>query len=265
VTPGIDPTGLKKLYDHYNARKFVHPDPLEFLYSYRNIRDREIVGLLAASLAYGRVAQILKSVSSVLTILGPSPHLYLKKSDDSSLSHAFSGFTHRFAKGRHLAAMLSGVKTVVNAHGSLNQCFIDGMAGDHDTLIPAMTFFTGQIAASQNKMGHLLARPEKGSACKRLNLFLRWMVRKDKVDPGGWEGIPRSHLIIPLDTHMHKVGLGLGLTARKQADMRTALEITEGFRTLAPDDPVKYDFALTRLGIRQEMDMDVFIREVCST
>ncbi len=90
-----------------------------------------------------------------------------------------------------------------------------------------------------------------------MNLFLRWMVRKDKVDPGGWEKVPLSKLIVPLDTHMHKISLALGLTIQKQANMRTALEITSGFKQYVPDDPVKYDFVLTRLGIRDDMDMDL--------
>ncbi|MBW2545477.1 MAG: TIGR02757 family protein, partial [Deltaproteobacteria bacterium] len=94
--------------------------------------------------------------------------------------------------------------------------------------------------------------PAKGSACKRLNLFLRWMVRRDDVDPGGWDDIPPSKLVIPLDTHMHRICLAFGFTKRKQADMKTALEITDSFRAIVPDDPVRYDFALTRLGIRKD-------------
>ncbi len=98
-------------------------------------------------------------------------------------------------------------------------------------------------------MTMLLPSPGKGSACKRLNLFLRWMVRSDDVDPGGWSGVDAGKLIVPLDTHMHRMGLEVGLTRRKQADMQAALEVTRAFRTIAPEDPVRYDFALTRLGI----------------
>jgi len=93
-----------------------------------------------------------------------------------------------------------------------------------------------------------------------MNLFLRWMVRKDRVDPGGWKGIPVSRLIIPLDTHMHKMGLLFGFTKRRQASMITAVEITEEFRKIAPHDPVKYDFSLTRLGIRKDMDIESFFK-----
>ena len=102
--------------------------------------------------------------------------------------------------------------------------------------------------------------PERGSACKRINLFLRWMVRKDRVDPGGWDKVPRSMLIIPLDTHMYHICTGLNMTCRKSADMTTAVEITEAFRKIAPEDPVRYDFSLTRLGIRKDADPDSFLR-----
>ena len=108
-------------------------------------------------------------------------------------------------------------------------------------------------AFTSGKRKHVLACPDKGSACKRLNLFLRWMVREDNVDPGGWNQVPASMLIIPLDTHMHRIGHSFQLTSRKQADMRTALEITKAFREMSPQDPVRYDFSLTRLGIRNDM------------
>jgi uncharacterized protein (TIGR02757 family) len=92
-----------------------------------------------------------------------------------------------------------------------------------------------------------------------MNLFLRWMVRRDRVDPGGWDGIPCSNLIIPLDTHMHRISLALNLTKRKQANMNTALAITSCFKKIVPEDPVKYDFALTRLGIRGDLDINYMV------
>ncbi|MBW2567860.1 MAG: TIGR02757 family protein [Deltaproteobacteria bacterium] len=244
---------LNLFYNQHNKRKYVHPDPLEFLYQYKEIRNREIVGLIASSLAYGRVAQILKSVAFVLDIMNPSPYLFLKNSTYKSLNETFEDFTHRFATQDHIAALLFGIKNVISEFGSLHKCFLTGFSEDDKNVISAMTFFSQQLIAGKNNPGHLVAMPEKGSACKRMNLFLRWMIRKDRVDPGGWTGIPLSKLIIPLDTHMHRIGLALNLTKRKQASMRTALEITSCFKKLVPDDPVKYDFVLTRLGIRNDM------------
>ena len=245
---------IHALYNQYNKRGYVHPDPLEFLYLYKEIRDREIVGLIASSLAYGRVKQILKSVSFVLDKMNPSPYVFVTHSSYRSFCKAFEGFTHRFATGDHLAGLLWGIKNVIARFGSLNECFCHGLSPDDDTVIPAMIFFVGELVTGKSEPGHLVPLPQKGSACKRMNLFLRWMVRKDRVDPGGWKNVPLSKLVIPLDTHMHKISLKLGLTAKKQANMNTALEITSCFKRLVPDDPVKYDFVLTRLGIRGDMD-----------
>ncbi len=239
----------------------MHPDPLEFLYSCKSPGDREIVGLVASSLAYGRVAQILKSVSYVLDKMGASPCLFLKNTSHKTLQKELKSFKHRFATGEKMSAMLMGAKNVINDYGSLYECFLAGLKKDDETIVRAMSFLAEKIAGSaKDGPGHLIPLPEKGSACKRMNLFLRWMVRKDDVDPGGWEKVPSSKLIIPLDTHMHQICLRSGMTVRKQANMRTALEITSGFKKLVPEDPVRYDFALTRLGIRDDADPDDFFK-----
>ncbi len=250
---------LDRLYKKYDSRRYVHPDPLELLYAYKNLNDREIAGLTASSLAYGRVAQILKSAS-----YGHEHQWTVSRTDFSKthllefLRQSFEGFRHRFATGDNLAAMLSGAKQVIEQHGSLYECFLRCLKRDDETILPALSSFASEITKNENP-GHLVPLPERGSACKRMNLFLRWMVRKDAVDPGGWEKISPSKLIVPLDVHMHRICLRSGLTARKQANMRTALEITSGFKKLVPDDPVRYDFALTRLGIRDDADPDDFL------
>jgi uncharacterized protein (TIGR02757 family) len=255
MTAEVTKNRVEALYRTYNRRRYVNPDPLEFLYGYDDIRDREIVALIASSLAYGKVAQILKSVSTVLGIMGESPYKFITHTTYGSLEQNFHGFVHRFARGNHLAALLWGARKTIIKYGSLNNCLVSAIAPENKDLIPAISFFAEQLCSARQSPGHLVARPQKGSACKRMNLFLRWMVRKDRVDPGGWQGIPRSRLIIPLDTHMHNIGLLMGFTRRKQADMRTALEITAGFKKISPRDPVKYDFTLTRFGIRDDMDI----------
>ncbi len=254
---------LDKLYRKYNKKEYVHPDPLEFLYNYRYIRDREIAGFIASSLAYGRVAQILNSVSGVLDKMGSSPYAFLSNSTLSSLGKTCGGFKHRFAGDENLTAMLTGLKQVLDEYGSLYACFLKGVGQKDETVLKGLEFFTGKIISGCcGKPGHLIPLVTKGSACKRLNLYLRWMVRKDDVDPGGWEKIPTSMLIIPLDVHMHRISRLIGFTDRKQADMITALEITSCFRKIAPEDPVKYDFALTRFGIRADMSIDDFLKKV---
>lgn len=251
---------LDRIYETYHQRRYVHPDPLAFLYDYDAVRDREIVGLIAAALAYGKVAQILKSVDAVLKKLGPSPFAYLEKTSPAQVLADFSPFVHRFAKGPQLSAFLLGIRRMIRDHGSLQACFMQGFRRTDETVLPALTLFSKRIASSVSGLdscgcgpGHLVPCPEKGSACKRLHLFLRWMVRQDAVDPGGWEEVPRAALIVPLDTHLFRVAIALGLTARNQADGRAALEISAGFKQWSPDDPVKYDFALTRFGIRSDL------------
>jgi len=249
---------LEKIYLKYNRKKYVSPDPLEFLYKYKKDQDVEIVGLIASALAYGRVAQILKSVKIVLDKLSPAPKEFLLK--EKKLDLLFKGFKHRFTTGNDIADLLSGVKKTLNKYGSLQNCFLKGYSEKDETIIPALSEFVDKIKQNK-KSAYLLPSPEKGSSCKRLNLFLRWMVRKDKVDPGLWSKVPESKLLVPLDTHMFNIAVIFGFTNRKQADLKTAREITNAFKQICPEDPVKYDFALTRFGIRSEMKITDIVEE----
>lgn len=234
----------------------MHPDPLEFLYHYEDLLDREIVGFVASSLAYGRVAYILKSVSHVLERMVPTPSIFIERSSLKTMRQTFSGFKHRFTDGQKLCAMLFAVRGVLERHGSLQACFSAGLNDHDDTILSALSAFTSELTmCADDNLEHLVPSPTRGSGCKRLNLFLRWMVRSDEVDPGGWKNVPASKLIVPVDTHMHRICQLLGITTRKQVDMRTATEITEAFRAIAPEDPVRYDFPLTRLGIRKDANL----------
>ncbi|MFH1155379.1 MAG: TIGR02757 family protein [Pseudomonadota bacterium] len=253
-------SGLEAIYRDYTVRAYVEPDPLQFLYQYPDPGDREIVGLIAALLAYGRVCQILKSVSWVLAVMGPSPREYVMIAGDREMASDFEGFRHRFNTGSHIRALLLGIRLNLDRYGSLNQAFVQGYSSRDDTILPALSRFVRSLKLGGDT-GYLTADPMLNSACKRNHLFLRWMVRSDAVDPGGWTGIPPSRLLVPLDTHMHAVGTMLGFTLRKQADLRTVMEVTAGFRTVCAEDPVRYDFRLTRYGIRKEMDpMDLKAR-----
>lgn len=244
---------LEWLYCSYNRREFVHPDPLEFLYRYSNPLDREIVGLIASSLAYGRVNQILKSVERVLKCI-PTPHNDLLGMDYMDLKAVFSGFKHRFTTGENLATMLLGIQKVIHEYGSIEGAFMAFHDAKDATLVPALCKFVDTVWQQADcSANFLLPSPKNGSACKRAFLFLRWMVRCDEVDPGGWR-IPTSKLVVPLDTHMHRIARGIGLTHRKQADLKAAMEVTEGFRCISPQDPVRYDFCLTRFGIHPNMN-----------
>ena len=245
---------LEGLYCTYNRRCYVHPDPLEFLYDFQDPLDLEVVGIVASSLAYGNVKQILKSISQALNRLGPCPSVLLLSSPFNRLADTFSDFKHRFTTGEDLARLLWGVRLVIEKHGSLQKCFLSRLRREDQTVTPALSAFVEGLLP--DGCDFLIPNPGRGSACKRLNLFLRWMVRHDEVDPGGWDEVPPSKLLVPLDTHMHRIAIKLGLTKRKQADLRTAIEITEAFRKISPEDPVRYDFVLTRFGIRKDLDRE---------
>lgn len=247
---------LEDMYLKYHHPEFIHPDPLEFLIRYPATADREIVALVAALLAYGRVEQILRSVERVVSRLNPSPWDFLSTASPRQIASICDGFVHRFTKAADLSSILIGIGRLIRCHGSLEACFCEGDAracGDmRVTILPGLRHLVRELReALPSSPGHLLPDPAKGSALKRLNLFLRWMVRQDAVDPGGWQRVSPSRLIVPLDVHMHRMAVWLGLTGRSAADMRTALEVTEGFRRICPEDPVRFDFSLTRLGIRK--------------
>ena len=238
---------LDGLYFVYNRRELIHPDPLLFLYRYNNPLDREIAGLVASSLAYGRVAQILKSVSRVLDPLGPRPQRFLS-AYPGELSRILEGFKHRFTTAGEMENLLANAARAQREHGSLEGLLCHCLERSHD-LLSALDGFSDALSPERRGFP-LLTAPRDGSACKRLFLLLKWMVRRDDVDPGGWKVVAPRDLIMPTDTHIHAIALKLGLTKRKQADLVTALEITERFREIAPDDPTRYDFVLSRFGIR---------------
>jgi uncharacterized protein (TIGR02757 family) len=258
ASPAFNKDFFDNLYSTYNRQDFIHPDPLEFLHEYGCSLDREITGIIASSLAYGRVAQILCSVGRVLSRMGSSPRKFLESATRETLNTSFSGFRHRFTTGDELIEFLLAVRAVIIRHGSLHRCFLDRHRPEDPDTTSALQSFVRELRSHlSHSYNSLLPCPEKRSACKRLHLFLRWMVREDEVDPGGWTGVAPAKLVIPLDTHMHRIGLMMGMTGRKQADLRTALEITHAFQRIDPHDPVRYDFSLTRLGIRADTDMSV--------
>ena len=154
------------------------------------------------------------------------------------------------------AQVALGMKEAMEEFGSLKACFVSGVKKEDETLLPGLSNYVKRIRGHRNLPGHLLSDPEGKSACKKANLFLRWMVRHDEVDPGGWhDELPASKLIVPIDTHMHKIALALKLTQRKAADLATAREVTKSLSRFCPEDPVRYDFPLTRFGIRGELDI----------
>jgi uncharacterized protein (TIGR02757 family) len=245
-----DKNYFEAAYRKFNHPEFIHPDPLEFVYRYKSAGDREIAGFIAAALAYGNVRQIIKSVEKVLSPMGKNPALYLRRTPEKEISKPLLNFKHRFTTGAEMALFLLNIKTAVKNHGSLENCFLKNYRHNDEDLSASIYAFVNEFN-SRACAPTLTPCPEKKSSFKRLNLYLRWMVRHDAVDPGVWTKIPPSKLIVPLDTHMFQVSKKLGLTRRNDTSMKTALEITSAFRRISPEDPVKYDFSLTRPGIQK--------------
>ena len=246
---------LEGLYYTYQRRELINPDPLHFLYDYDDVKDLEISGLVASSLAYGRVSQIMKSVDCVLSRLTDEPRKFLLANENFHIVP--ESFKHRFTPGHDLNVLLTNAAEILREYGSLEK-FLGKCLSDNDgKIFPALDEFSGRL--SQGKAANsfpLVTAPRDGSACKRLFLFLKWLVRHDDVDPGGWKVLRPADLIVPTDTHMHNIAMKLGFTKRKSADLRCAVEITEGFRQICPEDPAKYDFVLTRFGIRAGLDVN---------
>lgn len=240
-------TLLDCLYADLNHRESVGHDPVGFLYAYDDPLDREIIALIASGLAYGRVVQIARSVTRVLACL-PRPKETVSGGDLDTLARGLRGYRHRFTTGHEVVALLHGIRGVVRRFGSLRECMLAGLSENDTTTIKAMTRFVAELNPRREATS-LLPEPARGSACKRLHLLLRWMVRHDEVDPGGWESVGASRLVVPMDAHMFRLGRRLGLTSRACADCAASVEVTEVFRGMRPDDPVRYDFALTRLAM----------------
>ena len=256
-TPGALAAFLEDLYTRYNRPEHIAPDPLEVALRYPRREDMEVAGLVSALLAYGGVRQIVASAADAIGRLGPRPADFLRDAGERELRAVMKGFRHRWTTASNVAELLLGVRRVIAEQGSLEEGFLAGLREEDETLLPALAGWVALLRQGQRRGEgrDLLSCPGKGSACKRLNLFLRWMVRSDGVDPGPWRRVPTAKLVIPLDLHMFRVGTWLGFTRRRAADLKTVLEITSGFRRVRPDDPVRYDFALTRAAMRGELDL----------
>lgn len=245
---------LKPLLDAFAARadwadrkRF---DPIEFPGRYSAPRDVEVAGLLGAALAYGRADLFKPKVDGLLSRMGASPAAFVAELTVARAAKLLDGFVYRFNLGADVAVLLLGMGAVLRAHGSLEAVFVG--ATQHARL----AHFTKTIRASAPKLegtrglAHLLPAPLGPGAAKRLNLYLRWMVRgPDGTDFGVWKSVSPSSLIIPLDTHVMRIAKLLGLTARNDASWRTAEEVTASLRLLDAADPVRYDFALCHYGM----------------
>ncbi len=253
---------LDRLYRTFDL-EFLSTDPLEFVHKYKTPQDREIVGLVSSSLAYGRVDTIKKSVGRVLSVMGKSPYRFTLSFDPERDCPLFKGFVHRFNRDKDICSLIYFAKQMIEESGSIGRFFLKGYSAEHKNVKEALTSFSERALSLDSspvygKKGlpkgagvrFFFPSPAGGSPCKRLNLYLRWMVRRgDRLDFGIWEEVDPAKLIIPLDTHIARISKLIGLTKRASPGWRMAEEITGSLKKLDPYDPVKYDFALCRLGI----------------
>lgn len=263
---------LDDLYAHYDHR-FVDPDPLQFVHAQATHADREVVGLLASALAFGNVRAIKGSIAAVLAALGPAPAAALDRLDPRELAQRLRTFRHRWTSGRDVACLLHLAGQMRSTHGSVEAFFAEGHHPQAKDVGPALASFSSRALALDHGglyrsrrlpadagVRFLLPNPEQGSACKRLNLYLRWMVRRHGVDLGAWSAVKPAALVIPLDVHIYNVARRVRLTRYKSAGWAMASDITRRLRAFDPEDPVKYDFAFHRMGLFKKEDEILSLR-----
>jgi uncharacterized protein (TIGR02757 family) len=251
---------LDRLYDAFNAPESAL-DPIQIVRRYPRLEDREVVAFVAAALAFGRVASVLQSIEALCEVMGSHPARFVRKFDPARHGAPLRPLVHRWTRGPDFIALLWVLRRTIEDHGSLEEAVAHRLRPDAPDIGEALEQFStaaqscdvgpayGRHVPARPGFCYFFARPSTGSACKRLNLFLRWMVRTDRVDPGGWTRIRPGQLIVPLDTHTIRVGRCLRLTKRASPGWAMALDITGALRTHHADDPVRYDFALCHLSM----------------
>jgi uncharacterized protein (TIGR02757 family) len=250
---------LLELERQLDRRARMAADPVELVHRYGDVADVEVSALLSAAVAYGRVDLFKPRLARLLDALGPAPGAAARDLSEAELRQRCASFAYRMTGAEEVARLLSGAGAIIRRHGTLGAAFTRAFAAAGEpTVRGALSRFSGELldpvlpsaGPLRRRLQHLWPHPDRGSACKRPNLMLRWLVRgPDGVDLGLWRGVPKSALVVPLDTHVHRIARLVGLTARRDVSWRTAEEITAGLRALDPDDPVRFDFPLSHLGI----------------
>lgn len=254
---------LDHFIDHFPKERHLTNDPVQFVRRYDDSRDREIVGLISAVFAYGNVKSVLRTVDSALSYLGPHPAETIAVFNPRKDLRRLRGFYHRFNTSRDLAVLFWIIRRVLEDYGSLERAFSVHLSATDPDVTNALEQFCSTVLGFGHEgfypRGELKRRigvrfffpaPSQGSACKRLNLYLRWMVRPDDgIDCGLWTGIAPRQLVIPLDTHIARISSYIGLTALRSPGWPMAIDVTKSLRGLHAEDPLRYDFALCHLGI----------------
>ena len=253
---------LKKLLDEkvaeYNCKDFIKDDPIALPKRFSKNQDIEIIGFWTAMLSWGRRVQIIKSGEKLLDLMGNAPHDFILNHKETDRK-AFLDFKHRTFQSDDCIYFLDWLQWYYRNNNSLEDAFSNHLKKEDIHVGPALVGFHNlffSLPDAPNRTKKHIATPERKSSCKRLNMFLRWMVRKDDkgVDFGIWSKIKTSQLLIPLDVHVERIARNLGLLQREQRDWQAVLELTENLRKFDKKDPVKYDFALFGIGVLEQND-----------
>jgi uncharacterized protein (TIGR02757 family) len=273
---------LDGLYESYNREESA-TDPVHLVRPFARNDDREIAGFCAAALAFGRVQSVINSIGTLFTIMGSHPAQFVREFDPQAPHPELRRMVHRWTRGVDLVALLWILRQMLERSDSIEGFFLEGLSDDHEDVGPALDSFSTRAlaldlrraygrAGSGKRTGvcYFFPRPSAGSACKRLNLFLRWMVRSDEIDLGVWTRVPAAKLIVPLDTHVIRLGHCLRLTKYSSAGWKMAADITATLRALDPGDPVRFDFSICHVGMmnacgygRRQGDSQCPLRGLC--
>ena len=248
---------LYRTFDHVNSAS----DPVHIVRRYPRPDDREVVGFCAAALAFGRVASVLQSIESLLRVMGSQPAAFVRHFDAARDRVPLDPLVHRWIRDRDLAGLLLILQRMLREAGSIEAFFSAGDDPSQPDLSTALDSFSQRALETDlrpvygvhrpKRLGvcYFFPRPSAGSACKRLNLFLRWMVRHDAIDLGVWKTITPARLVVPLDTHVIRLSRCLRLTRYASPGWKMAADITASLRAIDPEDPIRYDFSLCHVGM----------------
>ncbi|XLS27536.1 TIGR02757 family protein [Flavobacteriaceae bacterium M23B6Z8] len=241
---------LDEKVDLYNHPKFIDTDPIQIPHQFQLKQDIEIAGFLTATIAWGNRKSIITNAKQMMQLMGQSPFDFVMNYQTDA-SYLFDSFVHRTFNSTDLSYFIEALQRIYQHHGGMEKVF--RRYATHDSLQPAIHQFK-QLFFQENfpsRTQKHVSDPSRGSAAKRINMFLRWMVRKDQkgVDFGIWKSLQPHILSCPLDVHSGNVARKLGLLSRKQNDAKAVTELDRMLRELDPEDPVKYDFALFGLGV----------------
>ncbi len=248
---------LNEKYELFNQPNFIQHDPISIPHQFNKKQDIEITGFIAATLAWGQRKTIINKCNELIELMDNTPYDFIKNHQDSDLKR-FLAFKHRTFNATDTLYFLEFFKDFYTKNGSLEDAFLVGLKDNDEDIKAGLENFQNVFFSLEDypiRTRKHVATPARNSSCKRINMFLRWMVRKDNkgVDFGIWDKIKTSQLVCPCDVHVERVARKLGLITRPKPDWQTAVELTQNLKQLDPIDPVKYDFALFGLGVEGYM------------